>query len=127
MRIGELAERAGVSERSLRYYETQGLLVPRRTSGGHREYPESAVDRVVLIQMLFAANLHSKKIAELLPCMRDPDGGPNEVATPRLVDELRAERSRIDHTISDLLRSRDLLDEVISTASEVHSRDHAKA
>ncbi|MFF0594498.1 MerR family transcriptional regulator [Streptomyces antibioticus] len=118
MRIGELARRTNVSERSLRYYETQGLLTADRTPGGHRDYPKTAVDRVVLIQELFAAGLHSTKIAQLLPCMRDTDGGPSAVATPRLIDDLTAERARIDRTITDLLRSRDTLDEVIRTARE---------
>ncbi|ADB32851.1 transcriptional regulator, MerR family [Kribbella flavida DSM 17836] len=117
MRIGELARRTGVSERSLRYYEQQGLLVSERTGGGHREYAERAVDRVILIQELFAAGLHSHKIAELLPCMRDPDGAPNERATPELVTELTAERDRIDRMIADLTRSRAVLDEVITTAA----------
>ncbi|MGW3078410.1 MerR family transcriptional regulator [Kitasatospora sp. NPDC001132] len=117
MRIGELARRTGVSERSLRYYEQQGLLAARRTEGGHREYPEAAVDRVVHIQELFAAGLHSRTIHKLLPCMRDSDGGPNEIATPLLVEELTAQRERIDRTINDLLRSREVLDEVIATAA----------
>lgn len=117
MRIGELSRRTGVSERSLRYYEEQGLLVSDRTPGGHRDYPQRAVDRVILIQQLFAAGLHSRKIAQILPCMRAPEGGPNELATPELVSELTSERARIDVTISDLLRSRDVLDDVIQTAS----------
>ncbi|MEV7795638.1 MerR family transcriptional regulator [Streptomyces sp. NPDC087512] len=116
MRIGELSRRTGVSERSLRYYEKQGLLAAERTPGGHREYPERAVDRVVRIQELFAAGLCSSKIAQLLPCMRDTDGGPSAVATPRLVSDLAAERERIDRTIADLIRSRDTLDEVIEAA-----------
>jgi DNA-binding transcriptional MerR regulator len=118
LRIGELARRTGVSERSLRYYETQGLLVAGRTSGGHRDYPDAAVDRVVLIQELYAAGLHSTKIARLLPCMRDADGGPSAVATPKLVADLTEERDRIDRTIADLRRSRDTLDEVIDAARE---------
>jgi DNA-binding transcriptional MerR regulator len=118
VRIGELARRSGVSERSLRYYEAQGLLPAARTPGGQREYGEWAVDRVIRIQTLYAAGLNSKKIAQLLPCMRDTDGGPNEVATPVLVDELTAERERIDRMIADLVRSREVLDEVIDTASE---------
>ncbi|TCC47937.1 MerR family transcriptional regulator [Kribbella capetownensis] len=118
MRIGELARRTGVSERSLRYYEQQGLLVSERSPGGQREYAERAVDRVILIQELFAAGLHSKKIAELLPCMRDPDGGPNERATPQLVTDLTAERDRIDQMIADLTTSRAVLDEVITTAAQ---------
>ncbi|MFJ4650009.1 MerR family transcriptional regulator [Nocardia sp. NPDC088792] len=118
MRIGELSRRTGVSERSLRYYEEQGLLVPTRTPGGQRDYPDLAVDRVIHIQELFAAGLNSKKIFHILPCMRDSDGGANERATPELVSELRAERDRIDGTIADLLRSREVLDEVIGRAGE---------
>ncbi|WP_152363465.1 MerR family transcriptional regulator [Microlunatus speluncae] len=117
MRIGELARRTGVSERSLRYYEQQGLLISDRTPGGHREFAERAVDRVIRIQELFAAGLHSKKIAELLPCMRDADGGPSEIATPQLVDDLTAERDRIDRLITDLTNSREVLDDVINTAA----------
>ena len=116
MRIGELARRTGVSERSLRYYEKQGLLAAERTPGGHRDYPEAAVDRVIRIQELFAAGLHSEKIVQLLPCMRDTDGGPSVVATPQLVTDLAAERERIDRMIADLVRSRDTLDEVIDAA-----------
>lgn len=118
MRIGELARRTGVSERSLRYYEQQDLLAPGRTPGGQRDYPEQAVDRVIRIQELFAAGLSSKKIARLLPCMRDADGGPSEIATPKLVTDLTAERDRIDQMIRDLANSRDVLNEVIATASE---------
>ncbi|MFG2296265.1 MerR family transcriptional regulator [Streptomyces sp. NPDC048603] len=117
MRIGQLAARTGVSERSLRYYEKQGLLVSDRTPGGHRDYAEAAVDRVIRIQELYAAGLHSSKISQILPCMRDTDGGPSVRATPRLVAELTAERERIDRMITDLLRSREVLDEVIATAS----------
>ncbi|MEV0640021.1 MerR family transcriptional regulator [Streptomyces sp. NPDC050619] len=116
MRIGELARRTGVSERSLRYYEQQGLLAAERTPGGHRDYPEAAVDRVIRIQELFAAGLHSSKIARLLPCIRDADGGPSAVATPKLVADLTEERARIDETIADLRRSRETLDEVIDAA-----------
>jgi DNA-binding transcriptional MerR regulator len=118
MRIGELARRTGVSERSLRYYEQQGLLAAHRTPGGQRDYPEQAVDRVIRIQELFAAGLHSKKIAQLLPCIRDTDGGPSQIATPRLVADLVAERDRIDRMIIELSSSRAVLDEVINTASE---------
>ncbi|MER6229555.1 MerR family transcriptional regulator [[Kitasatospora] papulosa] len=117
MRIGELARRTGVSERSLRYYEAQGILRADRTPGGHRDYPEGAVDRVIRIQEFYAAGLCSSKIAELLPCVRDADGGPSAIATPRLVDDLTLERDRIDRRIDELRRSREVLDDVITTAA----------
>jgi DNA-binding transcriptional MerR regulator len=118
MKIGELARRTNVSERSLRYYEQQDLLTSTRTPGGQREYPESAVDRVIRIQELFAAGLSSKKIALMLPCMRDCDGGPSEIATPLLVEDLKKERERIDRMIADLHNTRSVLDDVIDAASD---------
>lgn len=49
MRIGELAERIGVSPRSLRYYEQQGLLSPSRAANGYREYDQLALIRSKIV------------------------------------------------------------------------------
>jgi MerR family transcriptional regulator, repressor of the yfmOP operon len=47
LRIGDLAERAGVTPRTVRYYEELGLLpVTERASGKHRTYDEAAVERL---------------------------------------------------------------------------------
>lgn len=110
MRIGELARRTGVSPRSLRYYEEQGMLRSRRTAGGHREYDDSAVAVVDRIQCLFSAGLCSERIRELLPCMDDRDEGR---PAPDLHANLSAERARIDGMIDQLLASREILDDVI--------------
>jgi DNA-binding transcriptional MerR regulator len=117
MRIGELARRTGVSERSLRYYEQQGMLVSDRTPAGQRVYREAAVDRVLHIQELFAAGLHSGTIATLLPCMRDADGGPADTATARLGETLAAERLRLDEQLREVRNHRAVLDEVIAAAT----------
>ena len=69
MRIGELATRAGVSTRALRYYEEQGLLTPARTTAGHRIYTEASLARVQLIQQLFTAGLSSRLLVRLLPAI----------------------------------------------------------
>jgi DNA-binding transcriptional MerR regulator len=53
LRIGEAAERAGVSSRTLRWYEERGLLVPTGYSvGGARRYSEEDVARLVHIREL---------------------------------------------------------------------------
>ncbi|HEY6625102.1 MAG TPA: MerR family transcriptional regulator [Acidimicrobiales bacterium] len=53
LRIGEAAERAGVSSRTLRWYEERGLLVPTGYSvGGARRYSEDDVARLVHIREL---------------------------------------------------------------------------
>ncbi|WP_327672943.1 MULTISPECIES: MerR family transcriptional regulator [unclassified Streptomyces] len=122
MRIGGLARRTGVSERSLRYYEQEGLLSAERTPGGHRDYEEAAVARVQRIQELYAAGLCSSKIAKLLPCMRDSDGGPAATADDFLVSELTVERARIDKMIEDLQRSRSLLDGIIDHAAPAKTK-----
>lgn len=123
MRIGELAQRTGVSVRSLRYYEEKGLLASTRTGAGQRLYPDRAVDRVVRIQELFAAGLTSTVIAQLLPCIHDEDGSPNASATPWLTETLRAERNRIGAGIRDLVRAREVLDGVIDTAGSQRSSE----
>jgi DNA-binding transcriptional MerR regulator len=108
MRIGEVADRAGVSVRALRYYEEQGLLGSTRSPSGQRHYPDRAVERVHLIQHLYAAGLSSKTIAELLPCV------DAKVNTPESRAKLAAERERIDRQIAELIQARDTLDEVIT-------------
>jgi DNA-binding transcriptional MerR regulator len=53
--IGAAAEKAGVSQRALRYYEQIGLLVPRGyTPGGMRRYSEGDLARVARIRQLQA-------------------------------------------------------------------------
>ncbi|GAA4835198.1 MerR family transcriptional regulator [Actinomycetospora corticicola] len=70
VRIGELSELTGVSTRSLRYYEEQGLLVGGRLPNGYRDYPADAVDTVAFIQDLFSAGLPSDVVRDVLPCAR---------------------------------------------------------
>ncbi|MEV6637363.1 MerR family transcriptional regulator [Actinoplanes sp. NPDC051470] len=112
MRIGELAEQTGVSVRSLRYYEEQDLILPTRTQGGQRTFPPDAVERVHLIQILLAAGIPSRRIAEIMPCMHTGQ------ITPAMFDHLTAERDRIDEQMSTLAATRDRLDGVIEAARE---------
>lgn len=115
VRIGELASRVGVSVRALRYYEEQDLLASVRSPSGQRQYPDSAVDRVQLIQQLYSAGLSSRAIVELLPCVETGD------VTPELLDRLSAERGRIDAQVSTLVKTRDRLDAIITTAATARS------
>ena len=108
MRIGDVARKAGVSTRALRYYEEQGLLTAERTSSDQRTYADSAVERVKLIQQFFTAGLASRTIAQLLPCV---DSG---VKTPESSALLAAERARITDAMADLAAARDALDRMIA-------------
>ncbi|GAA0441618.1 MerR family transcriptional regulator [Acrocarpospora corrugata] len=112
MRIGQVATKAGVSVRALRYYEEQNLLDSTRNSGGQRQYPDTAVERVRLLQQLYAAGLTSRTIREVLPSI---DSGE---VTSALLKRLTAERSRIDQQVRELLSVRAKLDDVIATAEK---------
>ena len=114
MRIGELAARTGVSVRALRYYEEQSLLVSERTTGGHRIYPHTAIERVAWIQRLYAAGLPSRMVLELLPCVFSPSAATGE----DLVAKMLAERDRIDARVTELTTTRGKLDGLITAAQK---------
>ena len=90
LRIGQVAQLAGVSTRALRYYEEQGLVEPQRTPSGQRVYPASAVARVQLIQQLFGAGLSSPLLAALLPAIDARQVGP-DLSARLLVEHARLE------------------------------------
>ena len=125
MRIGELSRRTGVHERLLRYYEQQGLLQPERLPSGYREYSDHDVDTVRRIRSLLAAGLNTATIATVLPCLREDDQRLVPTCSD-LVTDLFQERDRITAAISELQRSRTMLDAVISAApDDVTARAHA--
>jgi DNA-binding transcriptional MerR regulator len=110
MRIGELSKRTGVSPRSLRYYEEQGLLTSSRSDTGQRHYSDAEVERVSLIRQLFAAGMSSRVIMAVLPCVDTPSG-PGVIESAFLT--MMGERERIDADIAHLIETRDALDVLI--------------
>lgn len=110
MRIGELAGKAGVSVRSLRYYEEQGLLSSQRSSSGQRHYDDSDLERVQFLRRLYASGLSSRTIAALLPCVDSPGPDNADDAWARLAEE----RDRIDATIIELTQTRESLDQLMA-------------
>jgi DNA-binding transcriptional MerR regulator len=118
MRIGELSSRTGVSRRSLRYYEEQGLVAGERSASGQRHYDDDQVSRVALIQALFSAGLSSRTMQGMLDCVAHPSG---EVINGSL-DVLAAEKGRVDTALNGLLEARANLDRMINLNLEYKSR-----
>ncbi|MEV5755094.1 MerR family transcriptional regulator [Actinoallomurus sp. NPDC052308] len=110
MRIGELSERTGVSRRSLRYYEDQGLVVSTRSPSDQRHYDEDQVQRVRLIQSFFAAGLSSRTIVEMLPCMTTR---PTMRAAQDSMAVMCRERERLSTVLDTVLTARAALDRLI--------------
>ncbi|MER6144568.1 MerR family transcriptional regulator [Streptomyces sparsogenes] len=89
MRIGEVAQRSGVSARMLRHYESLGLLRPTdRTEVGYREYSSDDIRRIFHIESLRSLGLSLREVGRALD---DPHFTPSQ-----LVDDLiRQTRERI--------------------------------
>ncbi|MFJ2315474.1 MerR family transcriptional regulator [Glutamicibacter sp. NPDC087661] len=119
MRIGELANRAGVPTRMLRYYEEQGLITPLRLENGYRDYDEYLVERVLKIRRLLDSGVPTRIIRDMLPCLNDI--GSTIVADPD--PELRAmlvdQRDKLAERIVLLQQNRDALTRYID------AMDHA--
>ena len=108
IKIGELAERCGVSRDTVRFYERVGLLVqPSRTPSRHRVYDEQAVAQLRLIRGLQGLGLTLDDIRHLLRLRpeRGLEGGK------RIIQLLRARADAIDGKISKLQAFRLRLDE----------------
>src|SRR4051812_23582654 len=109
MRIGELSRRTGVSARSLRYYEQQGLLHAGRAANGYREYDEPTAIRAANTRDRLDTGLTVEDIREPLGmgCLDRPLGrlplceGALQTATDRL--------AVLDRRIETLLELRERL------------------
>ncbi|MEV5505778.1 MerR family transcriptional regulator [Streptomyces orinoci] len=110
MRIGETAALVGVSPRTLRYYEQEGLIQARRTPSGHRVYGPREVRRIRTVCALLATGLtigDLRAFGDLLD--RDPDCPLRNPATGavvrRRIDDLDARIERLTELRERLARS----------------------
>lgn len=108
MKIGEVAERTGLSLRTIRHYDETGLVVPSaRTSGGFRMYTDVEVARLLVIKRMKPLGYTLEEMGDLLDALDDlggpwmPDSdrayGSREPAGTDREDDLR----RLDAYIAD--------------------------
>src|SRR5688500_13591459 len=113
MQIGEVAQRTGLTQRALRYWESRGLLpAPSRMEGGFRLYSEqdvSRLERITELKRLLGFSLEEiRKVIEADELLRQiksenkqqPDARARRAGYERAVsliaDQLTLVRSRID-------------------------------
>ena len=73
MHIGELAERTGLSLRTIRHYDDVGLLpATARTEGGFRVYTEDAFERLMVIKQMKPLGFSLEEMAEILSLLATP-------------------------------------------------------
>lgn len=112
MKIGELSRVTGVSPRSLRYYEEQGILTSERRSNGYREYGPDAPEVVARIRALLAIGLPTETIRSILPC-EGPEG-PQAGACAGLMDKIGELRDSAASQAAELARTSDALTRYLS-------------
>ncbi len=99
MQIGDLARRAGISLRTVRYYEERGLIEPKaRSKGGFRLYEEDDLRKLHLIRSL---QLLDMPLADVKRFFEERTRGRTaaEVA-PGLQDVLRAQLAEVERRIA---------------------------
>lgn len=97
--IKKLSEMAGVSSRTLRYYDTIDLLKPKRiNSSGYRIYGKNEVDRLQQILFFREFEIPLEEIKKYL----DDQSFDNQVALAKHRQQLLAKRARIDQLLSTI-------------------------
>ncbi|MGH8975046.1 MAG: heavy metal-responsive transcriptional regulator [Acidimicrobiia bacterium] len=119
MRIGELASRSGVSNKTIRYYEDIGVVLPpRRSPSGYRDYDDSALDRLAFVRAAQAVGLSLGEIRSILALR---DGG--ETPCGHVLDLLRARSADFDRRIAELRTLRGELHRLVERAGDLDPAD----
>lgn len=106
LRIGQLAEEAGVSVEALRYYERIGLLPrPPRSRGGMRQYGPRELERLRFIRQAQRNGLRLQDIRELLACRDSRDAA----RCRRVLTLLRKRIAMLDEQLEELSTFRSVL------------------
>ncbi|MEU7848874.1 MerR family transcriptional regulator [Micromonospora parva] len=100
MLIGELAERAGTSPRTLRYYEAHGLVRAQRSANGYRIYDEAELRVVREIRALLDVGFGLDDVRPFVACLRA--GNSSGDVCPDSVVVLRRKIAEVDAVIDRL-------------------------
>lgn len=102
MRIGALAGRTAVSTKTIRFWESEGLVPePGRTPSGYRDYDDEAADRIDFIRHAQTAGLTLAQIRQILD-VSDDGAPPCEHVAAAVADRL----AEVETRIAELQRTR---------------------
>ncbi len=119
MRIGELAGRVGVTAKTVRYYESIGLLdEPERTPSGYRDYADAAVERLDFIRDAQATGL---TLTEIMSVLELKAAGASSCEHTRNL--LRRHLDDLDDQIARLRATRDQIADLTARAEQLDPVD----
>ena len=103
LQIGEVAERVGLSLRSVRHYEELGLLPPaERSPGGFRLYDDAAVQRLLVIMQMKPLEFTLEQMRELLDHLDELAGHPIPARRREVERNLAGYQAQVTQRISKL-------------------------
>ncbi len=115
MKIGELGDRCDVTAKTIRYYESLGLLdEPERTASGYRDYGDEAVERLRFIRDAQATGLTLAEIASVLELK-----GAGERSCSHTIALIEAHVASIDAQIQQLTDARSELSRLAERANSL--------
>ena len=106
--IGEFSKLTGLGIHTLRYYEQEGLLEPRRDSGDRRRYSQGDLAWVEFIKRLKGTGMPLREIRRYAKLRAEGDG----TLRPRM-ELLMAHRQLLDRRLEELREHRARLEEKI--------------
>lgn len=119
MRIGEIAEHAGVPTKTIRFWEDQGLLPePERTRAGYRDYDGAVVERLAFIRRAQRAGFRLGEIRQVLQ-IGDTGHPPCEHVRDLIAEHIAA----VDARIAELTAARQDLAQLAQRAAAQDRED----
>ena len=104
MHIGELAERTGLSLRTIRHYDDVGLLpATARTDGGFRVYSEDDFERLMVIKQMKPLGFSLEEMAEILELFSQQDtgaAGDRQAKLAAYLEKAVAERAKMARNLA---------------------------
>lgn len=122
MQIGEVAERVGLSLRTVRYYEEVGLVTPvERSTGGFRIYDQDAVARLMLVRDLKPLGFSLEEIRDIADMVAS-QGNLDAKTLARYVERAREEHTKARRSLKAAERIIDTLEQLTTSGSSNSKR-----
>ncbi|MBY7114877.1 MerR family transcriptional regulator [Bacillus sp. 17RED48] len=116
-RIGEVAELAQVSKRTIDYYTNLGLLEAKRSNKNYRYYDESAVDRLKFIEKCKQLNMQLSEIRKVL------DNQQNQtVLNHKLAGQVNDVSGHLQQLEHELMHLKPLLDNLTEEQKKLYMK-----
>ncbi|KAB2429186.1 MerR family transcriptional regulator [Bacillus sp. CH126_4D] len=116
-RIGEVAELAQVSKRTIDYYTNLGLLKAKRSNKNYRYYDQSAVDRLKFIEKCKQLNMQLSEIRKVL------DNQQNQtVLNHKLAEQVNDVSGHLQQLEHELMHLKPLLDNLTEEQKKLYMK-----